>query len=235
MLDAVLYWLGRPILGLVTELALDMDVSWQAALPAGPKVIVANHPSTTDPFLVAALIPERVSILIEETLFKVPLFGRYLHYTHHVPVVRAHGWLALERGRALLEAGRSVVIFPEGSVSPHEGGFYRPHTGAARLALSTGAPVVPIGIHLQRDRIRFIETRVEGKIETGTWYLGGPYAMTVGKAMQFKGDVENRAFVRSVSEQIMQHIIRLAQQSEQRMDAPQQPFTPSPVEYANAV
>ncbi len=55
----------------------------------------------------------------------------------------------------------------------------------ARLALSTGAPVIPVGIGLDRARIHLIETLVDGAIEVGTWYFGGPYAMTVGEPLHF--------------------------------------------------
>jgi 1-acyl-sn-glycerol-3-phosphate acyltransferase len=86
------------------------------------------------------LISERLSILIKETLFKVPLFGLYLRRTGHVPMVagqgRAHGG-GFPRRRHQPAGGR---VSPAG-------------TGAARLALRTGAPVIPVGIHLQRERI----------------------------------------------------------------------------------
>jgi 1-acyl-sn-glycerol-3-phosphate acyltransferase len=194
-----------------------MDVVRHAPLPDGPKIISANHPSTTDPFLILTLASEQVSILISETLFKVPLFGRYLRQAGHVPVVPGNGRAAFEKARQLLDAGRTVAVFPEGAISPLDGGFHRPHTGAARLSLITGTPVIPIGIHLQRERMRLIETVVDGKPEVGTWYLRGPYAMTVGNPMRFTGDVEDRAYVRSASERTMQHIAHLAHQSARRI------------------
>jgi 1-acyl-sn-glycerol-3-phosphate acyltransferase len=81
----------------------------------------------------------------------------------------------------------------------------------------TGAPVIPVGIHLDRSRIRLVETMIEGKIAVGTWYLRGPYAMTVGKPLVFKGDVEDRAHVAAVSERIMQRIVHLSWESARRM------------------
>jgi 1-acyl-sn-glycerol-3-phosphate acyltransferase len=120
----------------------------------------------------------------------------------------------------LLEAGRSIAIFPEGAVSPLEGGLHRPRTGVARLALSTGVPIIPIGIHLQRDRIHVIESTYSGISATGTWYLRGPYAMTVGKPMTFVGDVEDREYVQMVSERVIRRIAHLAQQSAHRLNRP---------------
>jgi 1-acyl-sn-glycerol-3-phosphate acyltransferase len=200
---------------------LRMDVLRAGPLPKGPKILAANHPSTTDPFLVMRLVSEQVSILINEVLFNVPLFGPYLRRAGHVPVpvMAGRGGTSFERARQLLLAGRIVAVFPEGAISPLEGGFLQPHSGVARLALSTGAPVIPIGIHLQRERIRLITTQVSGKPEVGTWYFRGRYAITVGKPMHFAGDSEDRAYVRSVAENVMQRIIHLAQESAQRMQA----------------
>jgi 1-acyl-sn-glycerol-3-phosphate acyltransferase len=217
MLDKILYWLGRPIVALYARLMLRMDILRHTELPTGPKIIVANHPSTTDPFLVLTLVREQVSILIHDTLFKVPVFGQYLKRAGHVRVVPGKGRMALDEAQRLIRCGRTVAIFPEGDISPLSGGFHRPRTGAARLALSTGAPVIPIGIHLRRDLIRLIETRVGGKTEIGTWYLRGPYAITIGEPMYFEGDADDRPHVRSISERIMQSIAGLSLQSAYRI------------------
>jgi 1-acyl-sn-glycerol-3-phosphate acyltransferase len=227
--------LGRSLVGSYAGLALKLNVSWHAPLPDGPKIIAANHPTTVDPALVMMLAPKQSSILIHETLFKVPVLGRYLQRAGHVPVIPGNGRAALEEAKRLLEAGRTIVIFPEGALSPLEGGFHRPHTGAARLSLSTGAPIIPVGIHLERERIHLIENEVEGKTEVGRLYLQGPYAMTVGEAMTLTGDVEDREYVRSVSMRIMRRIMSLTQESALRMQASRMPRTmPIPASLAFA-
>ncbi|MBN2002747.1 MAG: 1-acyl-sn-glycerol-3-phosphate acyltransferase [Anaerolineae bacterium] len=212
-----IYELGRPLVNLGAQTLFKLDVVWRAAMPVGPKIITPNHPSTTDPFLIAMLFSEPVHTLIDERLFKVPLFGRFLHNSGQVPVVRDNGRASYERARQYLEAGQTVAIFPEGAISPLEGGVHAPHTGAARLALSTGAPLIPVGIHLQRERIHLIETRIEGETEIGTWYLRGPYSITIGQPLHLNGSVENREYVREVSKTLMQHIVQLADESERRM------------------
>jgi 1-acyl-sn-glycerol-3-phosphate acyltransferase len=218
MLSQVFYKLGRPAVTLYAGLMFDMDVAWEEPLPRGPKIIAPNHPSTTDPFLIAGLVTEPTSILIDDRLFKVPVFGRYLHLAGHVPVVEGNGRKAFEAAKGLLEAGQNVAIFPEGAVSPLAGGLHPPRTGAARLALSTGVPVIPIGIHLPRERIHVVESSYSGISATGRWYLRGPYAMTVGTPMVFGGDVEDRECVREVGERIIQRIAHLAQLSARRAD-----------------
>ena len=217
LIERGLYWAGRGILTVGAHRMFQLDILRHAPLPAGPKIIAPNHPTTTDPFLILILAREQTSILIDDRLFKVPIFGRYLHQAGHIPVIPQHGRLAYNAAKKLLQSGRTLAVFPEGSVSPLEGGLCHPRTGVARLALETGVPVVPVGIHLDRERIRLIETEIEGRTVTGTWYLGGPYAMTVGEPMHFTGSVQNRTHVRAISEQIIQRIAHLAQESAARM------------------
>jgi len=218
-MNTILYGMGRTLVSLYARTMFDLDVRGLSLWPRGAKILAANHPSTTDPFLMVALWDEPVSILIHDTLFRVPVFGKYLQQAGHVRVVPGEGHAACEQARRLLAAGRTVVVFPEGDISPLEGGFHPPHTGVARLALSTGAPVIPVGIHLQRERIQLIATTVEGQPDVARWYLSGPYAVTVGEPLRFAGEVEDRAAVRQVAEQIMQRIIALAQESARRMPA----------------
>jgi 1-acyl-sn-glycerol-3-phosphate acyltransferase len=222
MLYRVLYQLARPLVLLYARLMLNLDVLWHAPLPDGPKIIVANHPSFTDPFFVAMLSSRPVSILIIASAFLVPLFGLYLRRSGHIPVTPGKGQDALEKARLALDKGRSIVMFPEGDASPRDGGFHKPRTGAARLALLTGASVIPIGIHLRRDQLHTISSKVGGEHKTGYWYLRGPYHMTVGEPMRFDGDVQDRDRVVSVSERIMQQIVSLAHQSANRMKARKQ-------------
>lgn len=200
-------------------LMLQMDVFWQAPFPPGPKLIVANHPSTTDPFYLGLLSDQPVSLLIMEALFVIPVFGAFLRWSGHIPVAPEKGRTAFEAAYRRLVRGCSVAIFPEGDLSPAEGGCLPPHTGAARLALLTGVPIVPIGIYLPRERRRAIGPKIAGERQLGYLYLRGKYGMTVGQAMHVQGNVEDRDQVRAISEQIMQQIMALAQESEQRINA----------------
>jgi 1-acyl-sn-glycerol-3-phosphate acyltransferase len=198
---------------------LKMDILKHAPLPDGPKILAVNHPSCTDPFLILLLARQKMSILITEKAFKVPVFGSYLKKAEHVCVVPGKGEAVLSKAAQLLEQGQTVVIFPEGRISPQDGGFHRARSGVARLALRSGAPVIPVGIHLPRERLYKIVSKIEGENAFGDWYLRGPYHVTVGQAMHFKGSVQDHNHVASVSKMIMQRIIGLAQQSARRMEA----------------
>jgi 1-acyl-sn-glycerol-3-phosphate acyltransferase len=219
MRKSYLYSFTKALLRAYSELLLRMDVAWhEHCLPEGSKLFVANHPSASDPFLIHLLgRREQMSVLITGNAFAVPIFGQYLRYARQIAVLPNQRGAALEQARRYLEARRSVVIFPEGDFSPRNGGFREPHSGAARLALSTGVPVVPVGIYLPRERAVRIRSSIKGKRTVGYWYFHGPYGMTVGKAMHFEGNLEDRGQVNSISSTMMQWIKSLAYESEQRV------------------
>jgi 1-acyl-sn-glycerol-3-phosphate acyltransferase len=118
---------------------LEVEIRCHAPLPGGPKILAANHPTTIDPLLIVLLTLEQISVLVGQSIISIPVLGRYLLGAGHVPLKRRDRQAAVVVLGQLLEAGRTVVIFPEGEISPPEGGLLRPHTGVARLAPITGA------------------------------------------------------------------------------------------------
>jgi len=219
MLQEQWYYAGRSLVALYAQWILKADIQNKVTLPPGPKIMVANHPSTSDPAWVTVLVPEQVSILIKELLFQVPLFGRSLRMAGHIPVVQGNGKNTLLKASQMLASGRSVFVFPEGEISPREGGFQKAHSGVARLAMLTGAPVVPVGIGLDHKFLRTIPAKVHGTLDVGHWYLHGPYAMTVGRPMTFEGDPEDRFTVRNTLDLIMGQVGVLSQESFARVRA----------------
>jgi len=217
MPNRYLYKFGRIFIRFFAFVMLRMEIWRHAYLPVGPKIFVANHPSATDPFLIHLVSSQPMSVLISANAFAVPVFGFFLRKMKQIPVTHGEGSLAMENAHRLLKAGGSVTIFPEGDFSPQEGGLRPPRTGAARLALSTGAPIIPVGIHLPRERSTRIRSNISGRPTVGYWYLRGPYQITVGQPMKFEGNAEDRDHVHKVSLTIMERIRLLAQESEKRM------------------
>ena len=216
--ERALYRTGQPLVNLAAQLSLDLDVLRDAPLPAGPKIIAANHPSTTDPLVMTTLTSEPVHILITEIVFRIPAIGALLRRAGQIPVLLDNGRKAFDEALQRLDGGQTIGIFPEGSLSPAEGGLCSPRTGAVRLALAAGVPIVPVGIHLQRERLRFIDARKSPDEEIIRWYFRGPYAMTVGKPITLAGSVEDRAHVRTASASLLDRIGALAKRSERRME-----------------
>ena len=217
-----LYQIGRLAMRAYTRLLLDTDVRHSAPLPSGAKIIAPNHPTTLDPFLIPAFYDEQIHILVTESAFKAPMFGKYLRAAGHVEVVAEQGRGAFEAARQLLLEGKTVAIFPEGALSPLYGSCSQAHTGVVRLSLLTGAPVIPVGIAVQPHRIHVIRTGIrnhDGQEEIARGYLHAPYGVTSGLPLIFDGDVEDRAWVRQLSDRLMQHILRLGRQSAYRIHA----------------
>ncbi|GAA3949494.1 lysophospholipid acyltransferase family protein [Hymenobacter algoricola] len=119
--------------------------------PATPCLYVANHSSYIDIPLLFKALPGFLNIVGKSSLAKVPLWGPIFGSTY----ITVNRDSAVSRGRAMvqarksLEAGRSVVIFPEGRISAKPGEEMLPFKdGAFQLAIATGVPLVPISMPL---------------------------------------------------------------------------------------
>mgnify|MGYP001054891827 FL=1 len=211
-----LFWVSKPVVKTYADTMLDMDVHQKSPFPVGAKIIAPNHPSTTDPFFVAAMLGHQSFIMIKDVLFNVPVLGEYLRRSGHIEVAAGRGQEAIDIALQHLALGHTIMIFPEGKVSPIGGGYNKVRSGVARLAIASGAPVYPVGIHLNKARIQAIKSVVKGRDETGYWYLRGPYTITVGKPLRFIGDIDDHDLVRETARQVMLKIMRLAYESEQR-------------------
>jgi 1-acyl-sn-glycerol-3-phosphate acyltransferase len=221
--DKLLYRSGVSAVGLLSQVFLNMDIVGQERIPAGPKILAANHPTTVDPFLLLTLVKDEMSIMVTGGAFTIPLFGRYLQRVGHIPVVGGDGRAAMAKAEESLAGGRSLGIFPEGALSP-DGGLHPPHTGVARLALLSGVPVIPIGIHPPMDHIRQVPATINGERAFGRIFLRGRYVMTVGSPLNFSGSASSRKEVQTISSEIMKAIVGLRRLSIERSKAYKRPF-----------
>jgi len=218
MRNKFLYLLARKTIQAYSQLLFKMRIHWMAPLPSGRKLIAANHPSCTDPFVIPLLSSVEMSILITGKAFQVPLFSSLLRRCGQIPVVPGSGGDALEEARQRLESGGTVAIFPEGHISPQEGGHLPARPGAVRLAMLTGAPIIPVGIHYPREKNVRISSKITGGEKSdGYWYLTGPYQITVGEPMYFSGDADDRTQVEAASIQLMDQIAYLADESRMQL------------------
>jgi len=217
LVQKALYGVSKPVVKTYTGTMLKMDVHHKCGFPEGAKIIAPNHPSTGDPFFVASMLGFQSFIMINDVLFNVPILGEYLRRSGHIPVKAGQGQAAMDAALAHLAAGHTIMIFPEGDLSPASGGFLKARTGVARLAIASGAPVIPVGIHLLHERLRTIFSHINGKTSEGRWYFSGPYGITTGSPLRFGGDVEDRDHVRSVADAVMHHIIELSHESQNRL------------------
>ena len=116
----------------------------------GPCVFVGNHRSYYDIPLLLASLDKPHGILAKEELEKIPLLNRWMKLLGCVFVQRDDlraSVRALNDATAIVESGRSFVIFPEGTrYKGEEGGAGEFKAGAFRIAIKTGVPVVPVAI-----------------------------------------------------------------------------------------
>jgi 1-acyl-sn-glycerol-3-phosphate acyltransferase len=130
-------------------------------IPPGPCIVVANHESVLDPPLISLAAEQPVRFLAKEELWEIRPLGALITALGTIPVARGRdGHAALERSAELLRKGWTIVIFPEGTVS---GGAW--NRGAARLAIETGLPLVPVRIvdtakALSRGRVGLPKIRI---------------------------------------------------------------------------
>jgi 1-acyl-sn-glycerol-3-phosphate acyltransferase len=149
---------GRMIFGVVSLLhalirpLTERDWRDQHKIPArGGVVLVVNHISNVDPLAVGQFVAfagRWPRFLAKESLFRIPLVGAVIGACGQIPVRRGTSAAsdAVADAVTAVEQGRAVVVYPEGTItSDPELWPMRGRTGAARIALSTKAPVVPIG------------------------------------------------------------------------------------------
>lgn len=134
---------GRPTSRWLIRRRYDVRVHHPERFPAhGPVVVAGNHVGFVDGPLMAIFAPRPVHALTKEEMFSGPL-GWFLRRAGQVPLDRFHTDLrAVRTALRVLRDGHAVGVFPEGTRGP--GDLQEFHTGAAYLALVTGAPVVPL-------------------------------------------------------------------------------------------
>jgi 1-acyl-sn-glycerol-3-phosphate acyltransferase len=148
----------RGLAKLVLRLWFRVKVSGSEHIaPQGPIIVAANHKNFLDPFFIGTAIRRRVRFMAKAELFEGPL-GWLLPRVGAFPVRRGGADAeAMDTAREILSAGGLVVLFPEGTRIEAPDALGSPHHGADRLALETGAPIVPAAItgtsHLWRGAL----------------------------------------------------------------------------------
>lgn len=147
--DKYIYFIHRvwaKCLNILTFIKLDLKPGG-ANLPQGPFVIISNHTSFLDVFLMCLILPHTPLVFMAKAeLMNIPLFGLlFKHY--HIPVFRKNRKKAAQsliKSEECIEKGLSVVIFPEGGIydiAPKLASF---KNGAFKMAKDKQIPILPI-------------------------------------------------------------------------------------------
>jgi 1-acyl-sn-glycerol-3-phosphate acyltransferase len=145
--NPLVYWLVRAVLQPFFHVYFRLSRIGREHIPAdGPVILAANHRSFLDPFVIATLARRPIYFVAKTELFSGRLVSWILTSLGAFPIDRGKGDQdAMATAGEILERGDGVLIFPEGSrIRP--GSLARPRRGVGRLALETGAPVVPVAV-----------------------------------------------------------------------------------------
>lgn len=215
----MLYEIAKPPVALLIKLIWRPTITGAEHVPkTGPVIIASNHQAYSDTVFLPAQLRRSVHFLGKSDIFRGGsplnvLVARVMRGLHVMPVDRSGGGAsrsAIEAGTQVLEAGKVLGIYPEGTRSP-DGRLYRGKTGVARLALSTGAPIVPVAMRgaFEAQRGRKHLPRRRPRIEAA---VGPPLdAMAIARAM--KGEEEAR-ILRAVTDAVMERIQALSGQEQ---------------------
>jgi 1-acyl-sn-glycerol-3-phosphate acyltransferase len=157
-------------------------------------------------------VSRRLTFLAKSSYFNTPgikgwLMARFFRGLGQVPIDRSGGpasGMALSAGEQVLLRGGVLGIYPEGTRSP-DGRLYRGRTGVARLALATGAPVVPVAM-IGTERIQPPGT-VMPRMASLSIRIGEPLNFS-----RHEGLPDDPAVLRSVTDEIMRAVQKLSGQ-----------------------
>jgi 1-acyl-sn-glycerol-3-phosphate acyltransferase len=208
----VLYWLLKYVLlGPWLRLIFRPLVEGREHVPAqGSAIIASNHLSFSDSIFMPLMVKRKVTFVAKAEYFtgkgiKGWLVKMFFLGTGTIPVDRTGGraaHAALETQLRVLRQGDLAGIYPEGTRSP-DGRLYRGKTGVARLALASGAPVVPV-VMLNADEIQ-PPGKVLPRLRRVKIRFGPPMDFTRYAAM-----VGDRFVERAVTDEIMYQLMELS-------------------------
>ena len=142
----VVIWGTRVIVG------IEVQVRGLENLPAGPgspAILLSKHQSTLETLLLPTLMPQPLAFVFKRELLRIPFFGWSMARLDMIHIDRASRAQALKQvmtqGKELLAQGTWVIMFPEGTrIARGARGTYQ--TAGTRLAVESGAPVIPIAV-----------------------------------------------------------------------------------------
>ncbi|MEI8184178.1 MAG: lysophospholipid acyltransferase family protein [Actinomycetes bacterium] len=175
----------------------------------GPVIIASNHLSFSDSIFMPLVVPRKVTFLAKSEYFTSPGIKGFIKKLTfialgQVPIDRSGGKrseAALATGLKVLQEGHCLGIYPEGTRSP-DGRLYKGRTGIARMAIDSGAPIIPVAM------FNTAEIQPTGQVVPKVRRV----EMVFGEPMYFTGDSTDQAVLRAATNQLMEKIAELSKQ-----------------------
>src|SRR5262245_22353084 len=201
-----LYPVARAVLTPIFRAGWRIYVRGADHLPAGAAIICPNHTSVIDSFLLPSVLPRRITFVGKseymddwKTKHLFPAIGM-------IPIDRSGGDAskrALDAAAGVLDRGELFGIYPEGTRS-RDGKLHKGHTGPARLAVRTGAPLVPVGM---------IGTREIQPPGAKAPHPFRPCEIRIGRPIHpRRGQADDRLLLRTLTDELMYEIRELSGQ-----------------------
>lgn len=198
-----LYGVTKAILDPLFAFAWNIEVAGLEHIPrSGGAIIAPNHLSVIDHFVVGAALNRRITYVGKaeymdswKTRYIFPAMGM-------IPIDRGGGSAAeraLNSAARLLESGELFGIYPEGTRS-RDGKLHKGHTGVARLAIRTGAPIIPCGL-LGTDEVQPADTPVPRIWRTMRVRFGRPIDVS-----RYADRIDDRLVLRQITDEVMYEI-----------------------------
>ena len=176
---------------------------------SGPVIVASNHLSFSDSIFMPLVVPRKVTFLAKSEYFTSPGIKGFIKKITfialgQVPVDRSGGRrseAALLTGLELLAEGACIGIYPEGTRSP-DGKLYKGRTGIARLAIESGAAVVPVAM------FNTAEIQPTGQVVPKVQRV----EMIFGEPLYYKGDSSDLKLLREITDEIMEKIQEISKQ-----------------------
>jgi len=175
----------------------------------GPVIIASNHLSFSDSIFMPLVVPRKVTFLAKSEYFTSPGIKGFIKKLTfialgQVPIDRSGGKrseAALATGLKVLQDGHCLGIYPEGTRSP-DGRLYKGRTGIARMAIDSGAPIIPVAM------FNTAEIQPTGQVVPKVRRV----EMVFGEPMYFTGDSTDQTVLRAATNQLMEKIAELSKQ-----------------------
>jgi len=203
----MLYWVIKAVLTPILRVCYRVRIEGRDHVPKhGPVILAANHRSFMDSLFLPLVIRRRVTFVAKAEYFDSKKTAWFFRGVGQIPI-RREGGSASERALAsateVLETGGVFGIYPEGTRT-RDGYLHRGHTGVARLALRTGAPIVPVGM-IGTDEIQATDAKLPRFFRKVTIRFGNPIPLA-----HYVGRQDERIVLRQITDEVMFEIQELS-------------------------